>query len=188
MVEIGQAISPQWILVLIIVYFLMLVGISYWTTRGENTNESFFLAGRNAPWYLIAIGMIGTSISGVTFISVPGFVEANQFSYFQVVIGYIFGYLVIGLVLMPMYYRLNLTSIYGYLEKRFGWNTYKTGSAFFLLSRSIGSACRLYLVALVLYQFVFGPMGMPFWLATLITIFLIWVYTFKGGSKTIVYT
>ncbi|MGB2847071.1 MAG: sodium:solute symporter, partial [Saprospiraceae bacterium] len=143
MVEIGQAISPQWILVLIIVYFLMLVGISYWTTRGENTNESFFLAGRNAPWYLIAIGMIGTSISGVTFISVPGFVEANQFSYFQVVIGYIFGYLIIGLVLMPMYYRLNLTSIYGYLEKRFGWNTYKTGSAFFLLSRSIGSACRL---------------------------------------------
>ncbi|MBK6389555.1 MAG: sodium:solute symporter [Saprospiraceae bacterium] len=188
MVEIGQAISPQWILVLIIVYFLMLVGISYWTTRGENTNESFFLAGRNAPWYLIAIGMIGTSISGVTFISVPGFVEANQFSYFQVVIGYIFGYLIIGLVLMPMYYRLNLTSIYGYLEKRFGWNTYKTGSAFFLLSRSIGSACRLYLVALVLYQFVFGPMGMPFWLATLITIFLIWVYTFKGGIKTIVYT
>lgn len=188
MIESTQAIAPHWILILILGYFAMLIGIAYWTTRGENTNESFFLAGRNAPWYLVAIGMIGTSISGVTFISVPGFVAADKFSYFQVVIGYIFGYIVIALILMPMYYRLNLTSIYGYLNKRFGWNTYKTGSAFFLLSRSIGSACRLYLVALVLFQFVFGPMGLPFWLATLITIFLIWVYTFKGGIKTIVYT
>lgn len=188
MLETAQAISPSWILMLILAYFVMLIGIAIWTTRGENTNESFFLAGRNAPWYLIAIGMIGSSISGVTFISVPGFVAANKFSYFQVVIGYIFGYIVIALILMPMYYRLNLTSIYGYLEKRFGWKSYKTGSAFFILSRSIGSACRLYLVALVLYQFVFGPMGLPFWLTTLITIFLIWVYTFKGGIKTIVYT
>lgn len=183
-----QAISPGWILVLILGYFVMLIGIAWWTSRGSASNENFFLAGRNAPWYLVAIGMIGASISGVTFISVPGFVQANQFSYFQVVIGYIFGYMVIGLILMPMYYRLNLTSIYGYLEKRFGWKSYKTGSAFFLLSRSVGSACRLYLVALVLYQFVFGPLGLPFWLTTLITIFLIWVYTFRGGIKTIVYT
>ncbi len=188
MIESAQALAPHWILALISTYFLMLIGIAIWTSRGDNSNENFFLAGRNAPWYLVAIGMIGASISGVTFISVPGFVQANKFSYFQVVIGYIFGYMVIALLLMPMYYRLNLTSIYGYLEKRFGWKSYKTGSAFFLLSRSIGSACRLYLVALVLFQFVFGPMGLPFWLTTLITIFLIWVYTFKGGIKTIVYT
>lgn len=180
-------LSASTILLCIGIYFFMLILIAYITGK-KSDNANFFLAGRQAPWYLVAFGMIGASISGVTFISVPGFVKANQFSYFQVVIGYIFGYLTIGLLLMPMYYKLNLTSIYTYLEQRFGYWSYKSGSAFFILSRTIGSACRLYLVALVLYQFVFSSFGVPFWLTTLITIFLIWIYTFRGGIKTIVYT
>ena len=183
----STGLSASTILLCIGLYFILLISIAYFTGK-KSDNANFFLAGRQAPWYLVAFGMIGASISGVTFISVPGFVKANQFSYFQVVIGYIFGYLTIGLLLMPMYYKLNLTSIYTYLEQRFGFWSYKSGSAFFILSRTFGSACRLYLVALVLYQFVFAGLGIPFWLTTLITIFLIWIYTFRGGIKTIVYT
>ncbi len=181
-------LSPQIILGIIVGYFLMLIGIAYLTSRGSSDNESFFMAKRQSPWYLIAIGMIGTSISGITFISVPGWVEARSMSYMQTVFGFLAGYVVIAFVLMPMYYKLNLISIYTYLDKRFGRASYKTGSAFFLLSRTVGSGFRLYLAALVLHQFVTSPFGIPFWVTVAITIGLIWSYTFRGGVKTIIWT
>lgn len=181
-------LSPQVILGIIVGYFLMLIGISYITSRGSSDNHSFFMAKRQSPWYLIAIGMIGTSISGITFISVPGWVEARSMSYMQTVFGFLLGYVVIAFVLMPMYYKLNLISIYSYLDQRFGKNSYKTGSAFFLLSRTVGSGFRLYLAALVLHQFVTSPFGIPFWVTVAVTIGLIWSYTFKGGVKTIIWT
>lgn len=174
-------------LVILIAYFGMLIAVSFYTARGADTN-TFFTANRQSPWWLVAFGMIGTSLSGVTFISVPGAVGKIGFSYFQVVLGYIVGYLVIGTILMPLYYRLNLISIYGYLEKRFGFWSYKAGSAFFLLSRTVGSAVRLYVAAEVLQIALFGPLGVPFEVSVLITIALIWVYTFKGGVKTIIVT
>ncbi|CAG5071204.1 hypothetical protein DYBT9623_03364 [Dyadobacter sp. CECT 9623] len=179
--------NPYISLVILIVYFGMLITVSIYTSRGADTN-TFFTANRQSPWYLVAFGMIGTSLSGVTFVSVPGAVANIQFSYFQVVIGYILGYLVIGTVLMPLYYRLNLISIYSYLEQRFGFWSYKTGSGFFLLSRTIGSAVRLYVAAQVLQLALFKPLGVPFEVAVAITIFLIWIYTFKGGVKTIIVT
>ena len=181
-------LSPQIILCIIVGYFLMLIGISFLTSRGSSDNHSFFMAKRQSPWYLIAIGMIGTSISGITFISVPGWVEARSMSYMQTVFGFLLGYVVIAFVLMPMYYKLNLISIYTYLDKRFGKASYKTGSAFFLLSRTIGSGFRLYLAALVLHQFVTSPFGIPFWVTVAVTIGLIWTYTYKGGVKTIIWT
>jgi Na+/proline symporter len=179
--------NPYISLIILIVYFAMLIIVSVYTSRGADTN-TFFTANRQSPWYLVAFGMIGTSLSGVTFISVPGAVANIQFSYFQVVIGYIFGYLIIGTVLLPLYYRLNLISIYSYLEQRFGFWSYKTGSAFFLLSRTIGSAVRLYIAAQVLQLALFKPLGIPFEVAVAITILLIWIYTFKGGVKTIIVT
>lgn len=174
-------------LVILIAYFGMLIAVSFYTARGADTN-AFFTANRQSPWWLVAFGMIGTSLSGVTFISVPGAVGKIGFSYFQVVLGYIIGYFVIGSVLMPLYYRLNLISIYGYLEKRFGFWSYKTGAGFFLLARTVGSAVRLYVAAGVLQIALFTPLGVPFELSVLITIALIWVYTFKGGVKTIIVT
>ncbi|QIP14435.1 sodium:solute symporter [Spirosoma aureum] len=174
-------------LVILIAYFGMLIAVSFYTARGADTN-TFFTANRQSPWWLVAFGMIGTSLSGVTFISVPGAVGKIGFSYFQVVLGYIIGYLVIGSVLMPLYYRLNLISIYGYLEKRFGFWSYKTGAGFFLLSRTVGSAVRLYVAAGVLQIALFTPLGIPFEISVLITIGLIWIYTFKGGVKTIIVT
>ncbi len=182
-----EQLNPIIILIIIAVYFAALIGISYFTSK-DSDNEDFFVAGRQSPWYLVAFGMIGASLSGVTFISVPGWVDASQFSYMQMVLGYLFGYAFIAFVLMPMYYKLQLTSIYTYLEKRFGRVSYKTGAIFFLISRTIGAAFRLYLVAIVLQQFVMEPFGIPFPVTVLGTIFLIWVYTFKGGIKTIVWT
>lgn len=182
-----ESLSPGLILGIIALYFLLLMGISFLTSR-KSDNADFFLAGRKSPWYLVAFGMIGASLSGVTFISVPGWVEGSQFSYMQMVLGYLLGYLVIATVLMPMYYRLNLTSIYTYLEQRFGLYSYKTGAGFFLLSRVIGASFRLYLVAIVLQEFVMIYYGIPFWLTVLMTIVLIWIYTFRGGIKTIVWT
>ena len=179
--------SPESIILLIAAYFLVLIFISYITGKSAN-NATFFKADNSSPWYLVAFGMIGASLSGVTFISVPGWVATQQMSYFQMVLGYIVGYLVIGLVLLPLYYKLNLTSIYTYLEKRFGRNTYKTGAVFFLLSRTIGAAFRLFLVANVLQIIVFDTYGIPFWITVIVTILLIWLYTFKGGIKTIVWT
>ena len=179
--------KPFHILLLIAGYFGVLLFISFLTNKG-GSNSDFFKAGKKSPWYLVAFGMIGASLSGVTFISVPGWVEASQFSYFQVVLGYIVGYAVIGLVLLPLYYKLNLTSIYTYLEGRFGTYSYKTGASFFLISRIIGASFRLYLVAIVLQNLVFDEMGIPFWVTVTITILLIWLYTFKSGIKTIVWT
>ncbi len=179
--------NPTIALVILIVYFGMLITVSLYTARGADTN-TFFTANRQSPWWLVAIGMIGTSLSGVTFISVPGAVGKIGFSYFQVVLGYIIGYIVIATVLMPLYYRLNLISIYGYLEKRFGFWSYKTGAGFFVLARTIGSAVRLYVAAGVLQIALFGPLGVPFEVSVAITILLIWIYTFKGGVKTIIVT
>jgi Na+/proline symporter len=175
------------ILSLIAAYFMVLILISFLTGK-KGSNADFFKAGKASPWYLVAFGMIGASLSGVTFISVPGWVEASQFSYFQVVLGYTVGYAVIGLVLLPLYYRLNLTSIYTYLEGRFGIYAYKTGASFFLISRVVGSSFRLYLVANVLQLLVFDNLGIPFWLTVTFTILLIWLYTFRSGIKTIVWT
>ncbi|MGB3343370.1 MAG: sodium:solute symporter [Aequorivita sp.] len=179
--------EPLHILLLIVGYFFMLIVISFLTNKG-GSNSDFFKAGKQSPWYLVAFGMIGASLSGVTFISVPGWVEASKFSYFQVVLGYIVGYAVIGLVLLPLYYRLNLTSIYTYLEGRFGKASYKTGASFFLLSRIVGASFRLYIVAIVMQNLIFDSMGIPFWVTVTITILLIWLYTFKSGIKTIVWT
>lgn len=172
---------------IIIGYFLVLILISAITSRHAD-NDSFFLGNRKSPWYIIAFGMIGASLSGVTFISVPGWVGSSQFTYMQMIIGYLFGYYVIANVLIPIYYKLELPSIYTYLEKRFGKISYKTGAFFFLLSRTIGSAFRLFLVANVLYVTVFEKWNIPFWLTVVTTILLIWLYTKRGGIKTIIWT
>jgi SSS family transporter len=179
--------NPSQIILLITAYFGLLILISYFTGK-KSGNDAFFKGNRQSPWYVVAFGMIGASLSGVTFISVPGWIEASQFSYMQVVLGYIVGYLVIGLVLLPLYYRLNLTSIYTYLETRFGNYSYKTGASFFLISRIIGASFRLYLVANVLQIILFDELGIAFWQTVTITVLLIWLYTFKSGIKTIVWT
>ena len=179
--------SPTLILSFVFGYFFLLLLIS-WFTGKQDDNQSFFTANRNAPWYLVAFGMIGASLSGVTFISIPGKVGASNWAYLQVVYGYLLGYLVIGTILLPLYYRMQLTSIYAYLGKRFGIYSYKTGSFFFLISRVIGASFRLYLVAMILQVFVFTPWGVPFWVSVCVTILLIWAYTFRGGIKTIVWT
>lgn len=175
------------ILLVITSYFILLFLISWWTTRNISS-ESFFTGDRQSPWFLVAFGMIGASLSGVTFISVPGEVGSSNFYYYQVVLGYIIGYAVIALVLLPLYYRLNLVSIYSYLEGRFGFWSYKTGAFFFILSRTLGSSIRVFLVAGVLQLVLFDYWGIPFWVSVLITIALIWLYTNKGGIKTVVYT
>ncbi|WP_106794516.1 sodium:solute symporter [Aquimarina sp. Aq78] len=179
--------QPLHILLLIAAYFGILLLISYFTGKNSG-NDAFFKANRQSPWYIVAFGMIGASLSGVTFISVPGWIEASQFSYMQVVLGYILGYTVIGTVLLPLYYKLNLTSIYTYLDERFGNYSYKTGASFFLLSRVVGASFRLFLVANVLQSILFDALGVPFWVTVIITILLIWLYTFKSGIKTIVWT
>ncbi len=179
--------SPSLVLAVVSGYFLLLIVISYFTSRNAD-NKTFFTANRQSPWYLVAFGMIGASLSGVTFISVPGWVGASQFSYMQVVLGYLVGYFVIATILLPLYYRLNLTSIYTYLENRFGFWSYKTGALFFLISRTIGASFRLFLVAGVLQIAMFEEWGVPFEATVLVTIILIYIYTFKGGIKTIVWT
>ncbi|AUS04267.1 sodium:solute symporter [Pseudotamlana carrageenivorans] len=179
--------TPTQILLLILAYFVVLILISYFTGK-EDSNDAFFKANKSAPWYLVAFGMIGASLSGVTFISVPGAVETKQFGYLQVVFGYFFGYLVIAYVLLPIYYKLNLTSIYTYLRDRFGRISYKTGAVAFLISRVVGASFRLFLVAKVLQLLVFDQYGIPFTITVMITIALIWLYTFKGGIKTIIFT
>lgn len=179
--------TPGLVFSIISLYFILLLVIARVTSR-KATTEVFFTAKRQSPWFVVAFGMVGASLSGITFISVPGEVGTSGFEYFQMVLGYLFGYLVIGGVLMPLYYRMNLVSIYTYLEKRFGFWSYKSGAFFFLLSRTIGASFRLFLVAGVLQMAIFAEWGIPFWITVLITILLIWVYTFKGGIKTIVWT
>lgn len=179
--------QPIHIILVIVAYFSILILISYFTGKSDS-NEAFFKANNNAPWYIVAFGMIGASLSGVTFISVPGWVEEQSMGYMQMVYGFVVGYTIIALVLMPLYYRLNLTSIYTYLGDRFGRNAYKTGASFFLLSRVVGAAFRLFLVASVLQLILFDSYGVPFWVTVVVTILLIWIYTFKGGIKTIIWT
>ncbi len=179
--------SPLLAIGFVLLYFLVLMIISHFTSK-QADNSTFFIGKHQSPWYLVAFGMIGASLSGVTFISVPGWVGVSQFSYMQVVLGYFFGYIVIAQVLMPLYYRLNLISIYSYLKDRFGNQSYKTGASFFLLSRTIGASFRLFLVANVLQILVFNQWGVPFFITVALTILLIWLYTFKGGIKTIVWT
>lgn len=179
--------SPLLVSVVLVSYFLILIAIAHFTSKGATTN-SFFTGNKQSPWYLVAFGMIGTSLSGVTFISVPGTVLNEGMAYFQIVLGYVLGYLVIAKILMPIYYRLNVVSIYEYLEQRFGIVSYKTGASIFILSRTLGSAMRLYLATNVLQYFLFEPLGVHYGYTALITVLLIWVYTFKGGIKTIVFT
>ncbi|MFZ9045388.1 MAG: sodium:solute symporter [Cyclobacteriaceae bacterium] len=179
--------SPGLVASIIGGYFGLLILLS-WLTSRNSTASTFFTANRSSPWYLVAFGMIGASLSGVTFISVPGEVGNSFWYYFQMVIGYLLGYLVIATVLLPLYYRLQLISIYTYLEQRFGNYAYKTGAFFFLISRVIGASFRLFLVAGVLQIAFFDAFGLPFWVAVLTAILLIWLYTYKGGIKTIVWT
>ena len=179
--------SPVLVVAILALYFAMLILISVITSKGADTT-TFFTGNRQSPWFLVAFGMIGASLSGLTFISVPGNVGKIGFGYFQVVLGYLVGYWVILGVLMPLYYRLNLVSIYTYLEHRFSFWSYKTGAFFFLISRTIGSSLRLYLAATVLQLFLFDAWDVPFFVTVATTIALIWIYTFKGGIKTIVWT
>lgn len=179
--------DPAILLFIILLYFSVLLGIAFYTSR-HSTNESFFIGNRNSKWGLVAFGMIGTSLSGMTFISVPGTVGRAGFDYFQVVIGYWLGYFVVAFILLPLYYKLKLTSIYTYLEGRLGATSYKTGALFFILSRTLGATLRLYLVIKVMEKFVLQEMGVPFELTAIIILALILLYTFRGGVKTIVWT
>ena len=179
--------SPTLILSIIAIYFLVLILISYFTGKSDS-NDAFFLGNKQSPWYIVSFGMIGATLSGVTFISVPGWVADSQFSYMQMILGMTAGYIVIANVLMPIYYRMNLTSIYAYLGDRFGESTHQTGAFFFLLSRTIGASFRLYLVANVMQIAIFDAWNVPFWLTVSLTIILIWIYTFRSGIKTIIWT
>ncbi|MFP5470895.1 MAG: sodium:solute symporter [Bacteroidia bacterium] len=179
--------SSGLIFIIIASYFALLILISFFTGK-SNDNDTFFKGNKQSPWYLVAFGMIGASLSGVTFISIPGSVGNDMMSYMQIVLGYFIGYLIIAFVLLPLYYRLNLTSIYGYLQQRFGNYSYRTGAFYFLISRIAGSSIRLLLVANVLYEFVFKDWGVNFEITVIISILLIWVYTFRGGIKTVVWT
>lgn len=176
------------ILIIFGLYFGVLYLISHFVSRKGSDNETFFRANRKSPWYLVSIGMVGTSISGVTFVSVPGMVGRFDMTYMQMVFGFFFGYLIVAQVLLPLYYKLNLTSIYTYLEQRFGFWSYKSGASFFILSRITGSAAKLYLVALILQTLVFDHWNIPFYVTIIGIVFLIWLYTHKSGIKTIIWT
>ena len=173
--------------IVVIAYFLVLLLVSHLTGR-ERTNDAFFRAGRRSPWFLVAFGMIGASVSGVSFVSVPGYVGATQMTYLQMCIGFFFGYLVIAFLLLPLYYRHGLTTIYTYLQQRFGSASHKTGTSFFLISKLTGACARFYLVCLILQQFVFDSLGIPFLVTTLIMLLLVWLYTRGSGIRTLVYT
>jgi SSS family transporter len=185
--------SPWMLLLFVVAYFVLLLVVAWYTSRNSN-NESFFIGNRSSNWMLVAFGMIGTSLSGVTFVSVPGGVgvppglDKGGFAYFQITLGYLIGYIAIAFILLPLYYRLNLTSIYNYLSVRLGFTSYKTGASFFLLSRTLGATARLYLVVNILQEAILNKLGVPFWLTTLIILIMILLYTFEGGVKTIVWT
>lgn len=180
--------QSAFILIVIAVYFAVLMLVSYLTSRKGSGNDAFFRANKSSKWYVVAVAMIGTSISGVTFVSVPGMVRNLDMTYMQMVFGFFFGYLVIAYVLLPLYYRLNLTTIYGYLDQRYGPNSYKTGAWFFLLSKIVGAAARLYLVAFILQTLVFDAWGVPFVVTVIGIILIIWLYSYKSGIKTIIWT
>ncbi len=180
--------TPTVLLLFLVVYFTLLLGVAYFTSRKSADNSTFFVANRSAKWYMVAFGMIGTALSGVTFISVPGAVGNSDFGYFQFILGNAVGFIIIAYVLLPLYYRMNLTSIYTYLEERLGHRSYKTGAMIFLVSRTIGSAFRLYLVAIILQWFIFDAWNVPFAVTIALCLLLIWLYTNKGGLKTIIIT
>lgn len=180
--------QSTFILIVIVVYFGLLMLISWLTSRKGSGNDTFFRANKSSKWYVVAVAMIGTSISGVTFVSVPGMVRNLDMSYMQMVFGFFFGYLVIAYVLLPLYYRLNLTTIYGYLDQRYGPKSYKTGAWFFLISKIVGAAARLYLVAFILQRLVFDTLGVPFVITVIGIILIIWLYSHKSGIKTIIWT
>ena len=175
------------IIAIVLAYFALLFALSRWQGR-RATNETFYRANRQSPWYMVAFGMIGASISGITFVSVPGMVLNTQMTYLQMCMGFILGYVVVAFVLLPLYYRLNLTSIYAYLGQRLGRRSHKTGSWLFLLSKMTGAAVRFYVVCIILQRFVFEPQGVPFAVTTVILVLLIWLYTRTGGIKTLVWT
>ena len=175
------------IIAVVLLYFALLMAFSRWTGR-KATNETFYRADRRSPWYMVAFGMVGASLSGVTFVSVPGMVMKTQMTYLQTCLGFILGYIVVALVLLPLYYRLNLTSIYAYLGTRFGRMSHKTGSSFFLLSKMAGAALKFYVICMILQRFVFDPMGVPFVVTVAALVLLIWLYTRQGGIKTLVWT
>ena len=179
--------SSALLLSIVLAYFALLLGIAFYTSRHSN-NESFFIGNRSSKWWVVAFGMIGTSLSGMTFISVPGTVGKTGFDYFQVVIGYWLGYFAVAFILLPIYYKMQLTSIYTYLEKRLGVTSYKTGALFFILSRTLGATLRLYLVVKVLEKFVLEDMGISFEVTAVVILALILLYTYRGGVKTIVWT
>lgn len=179
--------SPALLFGFVIGYFVLLLAVAWLTSRNSN-NDSFFIGNRNSNWMLVAFGMIGTSLSGVTFVSVPGGVGSNNFYYFQVVLGYLLGYAVIAFVLIPLYYRMNVTSIYTYLEKRLGVNAHKAGAFFFILSRTVGATARVYLVINILQTFILDQLGVHFIVTALVILLMILLYTFEGGVKTIIYT
>ncbi len=179
--------SPIAILITIAAYFVILFTISYIAGRKAD-NEGFFVGNRKSTWYVVAFAMIGSSISGVTFVSVPGMVAASGFSYLQMVLGFVAGQIIIAFVLIPLFYRMNLVSIYEYLENRFGISSYKTGAWFFFISKMLGAAVRLFLVCLTLQLLVFEPFHLPFILNVIITVALVWLYTFRGGVKSLIWT
>ncbi len=179
--------SPLSVIITIAAYFSVLFFISYITGRRAD-NQGFFIGNRKSPWYVVAFAMIGSSISGVTFISVPGWVSTNNFSYLQMVLGFVAGQFIIAYVLIPLFYRMNLMSIYGYLETRFGVSSYKTGAWFFFISKMLGASVRLFLVCVVLQLLVFDPLRLPFVLNVIFTVALVWLYTVKGGVKSLIWT
>ncbi len=177
------------VLGVIVLYFLMVFGVSWWTTRRRDRDtETFYRGDRKSPWWVVAIAMIGTSISGVTYVSVPGMVEAKQMSYIQMVIGFVCGYFAVAYILLPLYYRLGLSSIYVYLEQRYGRFAHRTGASFFLLSKYLGCAVRMYLTAVVLQLVLFDQLGVPFGLSVACIMLIVWLYSFRGGVKTLVWT
>lgn len=180
--------SRYTILFIIAVYFGLLLFIAWLTGRKSSSNDAFFTGNRQSPWYIVSIGMIGTSLSGVTFVSVPGMVRSIDMTYMQTVFGFFVGYIIIAHILLPLYYKLKLTSIYSYLKDRIGHRGYKTGASFFLLSKSIGAAARLYLVVLILQHYVFDAFNIPFVVTVILSILLVWIYTFRSGIKTIIWT
>jgi SSS family transporter len=179
--------SPTFLFSVVLLYFMVLLFVA-WRTSRNSTNESFFIGNKNSNWMLVAFGMIGSSLSGVTFVSVPGAVAKESFAYFQITLGYFIGYIVIAFVLLPIYYRLNLTSIYNYLSGRLGFIAYKTGASFFILSRTLGATARLYLVVNILQEAILKSFGVSFWVTTLVILIMILLYTYEGGVKTIVWT
>ena len=179
--------NPAVLLTFVLGYFALLLGVAWWTSRRAD-NEAFFIGSRNSPWMLVAFGMVGTSLSGVTFISVPGAVGLTQFTYLQIVLGDVLGYMVVAFVLLPLYYRHGLTSIYGYLDHRLGSRSYRTGAAIFVVSRTLGATARLYLVIKVLQDTILNAFGVPFWLTAAVILLMVLLYTVEGGVRTIVFT